>query len=77
MHQSHSNRGKTEQKSDIIAEKFNDIFVDIGPSLVKNNRPIINKTYQMYMNNTILTSFQFNLIDGTIFDEIKNHWFSS
>ena len=54
---------------DIIAEKFNEFFVNIGASLVKNNRPIANKTYQMYMNKSILTPFQLNLIDGTIFDK--------
>ena len=62
--------GKLIKNPKIIAEKFNEFFVNIGPSLVKNNRPIANKTYQMYMNKTILTSFQFNLIDGTIFDKI-------
>ena len=55
---------------DIIAKKFNEFFVNIGPSLLKNNRLIENKTYQMYMTKTILTSFQFSLIDGAIYDKV-------
>ena len=55
---------------DIIAKKFNEFFVNIGPSLLKNNCLIENKTYQMYMTKTILTSFQFSLIDGAIYDKV-------
>ena len=41
--------GKLIKNPNIIAEKINEFFVNIGPSLVKNNRPIANKTYQMYI----------------------------
>ena len=62
--------GKLIKNPDIIAENINEFFVNTGPSLVKNNRPIENKTCQMYMNKTTLTSLQVNLIDATIFAKI-------
>ena len=62
--------GKLIKDPDIIAEKVNEFFVNIGPSLLKNNRLIENKTYQMYMTKIILTSFQFSLIDGAIYDKV-------
>ena len=62
--------GKLIKDPDIIAEKVNEFFLNIGPSLLKNNRLIENKTYQMYMTKIILTSFQFSLIDGAIYDKV-------
>ena len=49
---------------------FNNFFVNIGPSLTKNIRHIPKKTFLMYLNKTILTSFDFQLIDDSNFDNI-------
>ena len=62
--------GKQLKDPQSIAESFNKFFVNIGPSLTKNARHIPEKTFQMYLNKTILTSFDFQLIDESNFDKV-------
>ena len=55
-----------------IANIFNDFFINIGPNLTKN---IIEKyqshtSYKKYINNSILSSFNFQLIDD---EALKKH----
>ena len=47
----------------VIANKFNDFFINIGPTLAERTQPPRNKNYTMYLNHQILTSFDFDLID--------------
>ena len=46
-----------------IAESFDIIFVNIGPSLANNTRYIPGKTFQMYLNKTMFMALNFQLID--------------
>ena len=46
-----------------IANKFNDFFIDIGPSLTKNMPTTRNHNYGKYLTSNILSSFQFDLVD--------------
>ena len=62
--------GKQLKDPQSIAESFNNFFVNIGPSLTKNARHIPEKTFQVYLNKTILTSFDFQLIDESNFDKV-------
>ena len=62
--------GKQLKDPQSIAERFNNFFVNIGPSLTKNARHIPEKTFQVYLNKTILTSFDFQLIDESNFDKV-------
>ena len=62
--------GKQLKDPQSIAESFNNFFVNIGPSLTKNARHISEKTFQVYLNKTILTSFDFQLIDESNFDKV-------
>ena len=62
--------GKQLKDPQSIAESFNNFFVNIGPSLTKNARHIPGKTFQVYLNKTILTSFDFQLIDESNFDKV-------
>ena len=60
----------------IIAEKFSDCFLNVGPTLVALLRSNVSRTHKSYLNENILTSFQFNLMDedhiGTIMKSLKN-----
>ena len=47
-------------------EHFNNFFINSGPSLVSKSTPPTNKTFRMYLHKTILTSFNFTLIDEGI-----------
>ena len=62
--------GKQLKDPQSIAESFNNFFVNIGPSFTKNARQIPEKTFQVYLNKTILTSFDFQLIDESNFDKV-------
>ena len=62
--------GKQLKDPQSIAESFNNFFVNIGPSLTTNARHILEKTFRVYLNKTILTSFDFQLIDESNFDKV-------
>ena len=58
-------QGKRINDQTEIANIFNDFFINIGPNLTKS---IIEKdqshtSYKKYINNSILSSFNFQLID--------------
>ena len=46
-----------------IANKFNDFFINITPSLTKNMPTTRNHNYGKYLTSNILSSFQFDLVD--------------
>ena len=46
-----------------ITNKFNDFFINIGPSLTKNMPTTRNHNYGKYLTGNILSSFQFDLVD--------------
>ena len=46
-----------------IANKFNDFFINIGPSLTKNMPTTWNHNYGKYRTGNILSSFQFDSVD--------------
>ena len=60
----------------IIAEKFNNFFHNAGPTLAAPLRSNVSRTHKSYLNENILTSFQFNLADedhiGKIMKSLKN-----
>ena len=37
----------------VIANKFNDFFINIGPTLAERTQPPRNKNYTMYLNHQI------------------------
>ena len=49
------NDGSTTDNKKIISDKFNDFFINVGPSLAKSI-PNVNKTPLYCMNNKILES---------------------
>ena len=59
-------KGKRIDDPRQIVEHFNSHFINIGPSLVSKSTPPKNKKFQMYLNKSILTSFNFTLIDDGI-----------
>ena len=46
-----------------IANKFNDFFININPSLTKNMPTTRNHNYGKYLTGNISSSFQFDLVD--------------
>ena len=60
----------------IIAEKFSDFFFNVGPILAASLWSNVSRTHKSYLNENILTSFQFNLVDedhiGKIMKSLKN-----
>ena len=46
-----------------ITNKFNDLFINIDPSLTKNMPTTRNHNYGKYLTGNILSSFQFDLVD--------------
>ena len=60
----------------IIAEIFYDFFLNVGPTLAASLKSNVSRTYKSYLNENILTSFQFNLVDedhiGKIMKSLKN-----
>ena len=59
-----------------IANKFNQFFVNIGPSLANEIHPPINMTYQCYLNDTILPVFVFQNVTeeyvSKLIDQMKS-----
>ena len=53
------------QKSNpnIIANKFNTYFTEIGPKLANTIVPPIHKTFSQYLINQVNTEFQFKSVD--------------
>ena len=47
-----------------MANKFNNFFINIGPSLSKDIRLDRNHNYEKYLNRHIFTSFHFELVDN-------------
>ena len=55
-----NNSKETDQK--IIANKFNEFFTNIGPSLAKKIKVDTTCTYKKFLRESINSSFQFNLV---------------
>ena len=47
-----------------MANKLNNFFINIGPSLSKDIRRDRNHNYEKYLNRHIFTSFHFELVDN-------------
>ena len=60
----------------VIEEKFNNFFLNLGPTLAASLRSNVSQTHKSYLNENVLTSFQFNLVDedhiGKIMKSLKN-----
>ena len=46
-----------------ICNKFNDFFVNIGPKLATQIKPVSNKTYDTFLKRRVLMSFSFTLVN--------------
>ena len=57
-------QGRTITNPVEIAGKFNDFFINTGPTLSNEIKHKGSNDYQTYMNQDILTSFHFELIDN-------------
>ena len=66
-------KGKRIDDPRQIVEHFNSFFINIGPSLVSKSTPPKNENFQMYLSKTILTSFNFTLIDDGILGKLFTH----
>ena len=53
--------GKRIRDPTKIVETFNNFFINIGPNLTKNMEMNQNKHFLKFLNQSILTSFNFNL----------------
>ena len=54
-----------------MANKFNNFFINIGPSLSKDIRRDRNHNYEKYLNRHIFTSFHFELVDNNYVKKTK------
>ena len=52
----------------VIANKFYDFFINIGPIQAERTQPPKNENYTINLNHQILTSFDFDLIDGELIE---------
>ena len=57
--------------SKIILQKFNDFFLNVGPTIAASLRTNVSRTHKSYLNENILTSFQFNLVDEDHIGKMK------
>ena len=55
---------------DKIAELFNKFYLDIGPSLVNKSVQPANSDFQKYLTRNVLTSFHFDLINGSSLNKV-------
>ena len=53
-----------------IAELFNRLYLDIGPSLVNKSVQPANSNFRKYLTRNILYSFQFDLIEERYLDTV-------
>ena len=53
-----------ETNNNIIADKFNQFFTNIGPSLAKKIKTDSPASYNSFMTQNILSSFHFSLVTG-------------
>ena len=46
-----------------IVNKFNELFINIGPNLISNVSRVSHGTHHKYLTGNILTFFNFSLVD--------------
>ena len=64
--------GQIIQDKKSVVNSFNDFFVNIGKNLTQNITKYHQKSFQMYLNNNILCSFGFKLIDDDYTKKVIN-----
>ena len=67
-------QGKCINDQTEIANIFNDFFINIGPHLTKNSieKDRSHTSYKKYINNSILSSFNFQLIDDEALKKLNS-----